>query len=118
MIGLPKEMSTPCVVMIRESVSDGEGGLLTSWRDGAQIEAAITMDRPLEARIAESAGLTNVYRITTNDSVQLVYHDVIKRLEDGAIFRVTSDGKDQTSPRKSKIKLAVVTAERWEIRDD
>ena len=55
---------------------------------------------------------TNLY---TLKSMDLQYHDVFRRISDGKIFRVTSDGDDKYTPQRSSLNMRVVTAEEWEI---
>lgn len=105
----------PCVIVERKRVPDGEGGFSVSWTDGAEIEAAIVMDSSTQARAAEHDGMTSVYTITTRPTATLDYHDVIKRLSDGRIFRVTSDSADKTTPSVATFQFRQVSAERWEL---
>lgn len=106
-------MTTACVYMVESKVSDGEGGYTTSWTAGDPIKVAITHDTTTQARIAEKEGVTSLYTLTTSKDNTLKYHDVIKRLSDNAIFRVTSNSEDKTSPSIASLNMAQVTAERW-----
>lgn len=92
---------------------DGEGGVLTEWADGAPFMAAITFDSSMDARIAERQGVTSLYTVTTKKSVVLSYHDVFRRLSDGKVFRVTSDGDDKLTPDSATLNMRQVTAEEW-----
>lgn len=105
----------PCVLMERKRVPDGEGGFVVSWTEGAEIEAAIIMDNSTEARAAEHDGMTSVYTVTTRPTAALDYHDVIKRLSDGRIFRITSDSSDKMTPNVATFQFRQASAERWEL---
>ena len=117
-MNLYEKMMTPCVRMERKGSDDGEGGSRTEWIAGEQIDAAIVRDTSTAAKVAEKEGVTSVYTITTKRNVLLGFHDVIKRLSDGKIFRVTSDIGDKVSPGMSLIDISQVTAEKWEDTDD
>lgn len=117
-MNLYEKMMTPCVRMERKESDDGEGGARTEWIAGEQIDAAIVRDTSTAAKVAEKEGVTSVYTITTKRNVLLGFHDVIKRLSDGKIFRVTSDIGDKVSPGMSLIDISQVTAEKWEVTDD
>lgn len=117
-MSLYEEMMTPCVRMERKGSDDGEGGTRTEWIAGERIDAAIVRDTSTAAKVAEKEGVTSVYTITTKRNVLLGFHDVIKRLSDGKIFRVTSDIGDKVSPGMSLIDISQVTAEKWEVTDD
>lgn len=117
-MNLYEKMMTPCVRMERKGSDDGEGGTRTEWIAGERIDAAIVRDTSTAAKVAEKEGVTSVYTITTKRNVLLGFHDVIKRLSDGKIFRVTSDIGDKVSLGMSLIDISQVTAEKWEVTDD
>lgn len=103
------------VLLDKKSQPDGEGGFITSWVDGAQFMAALTFNTSLAARVAQKEGVTSLYTVTTRRGVRLDYHDIFKRLSDGKIFRVTSDGDDVVSPKSSALDMRQVTAEEWSL---
>lgn len=105
----------PCVIMNKAKVSDGEGGLKVEWQEGAEFDAAIVKDSSLEARIAEREGLTNTYTVTTSPNAALEFHDVFKRVRDGQVFRVTSNGDDVRPPSVATFDFEQVSAEEWEL---
>ena len=114
-MNLVENMMTDCAIMNKIKISDGEGGTISTWEEGLPIQAAITLDTTMQARIADKQGVTSIYTITTKRGVSLEYHDVIKRLSDGKIFRVTSDSDDKKSPNVSGLDMSQVTAEKWEL---
>lgn len=102
------------VIMLEKMrMPDGEGGFITEWIDGAPFEAAITFDTSIQALTAEKQGVTSRYTVTTRKAAKLEYHDVFKRVSDGKVFRVTSDGDDKYSPNVSSLNMRQVTAEEW-----
>ena len=106
----------PFCLMEKKRIPDGEGGfIVTGWTEGAVFQAAITADQSLQARVAEKEGVTSLYTITCAPGAVLEYHDVCKRLSDGQIFRVTSNGKDKTTPESASFQFSQVTAEKWEL---
>ena len=105
----------PCVIMNKAKVSDGESGFKVEWQEGAGFDAAIVKDSSLEARIAEKEGLTNTYTVTTSPNAALEFHDVFKRVRDGQVFRVTSNGDDVRPPSVATFDFEQVSAEEWEL---
>lgn len=103
----------PCVIMNKAKVSDGEGGFIVAWQEGARFDAAIVKDSSLEARIAEKEGLTNTYTVTTSPNAAFEFHDVFKRVRDGQVFRVTSNGDDVRPPSVATFDFEQVSAEEW-----
>ena len=101
--------------MVPNKIPDGSGGYLTSWEPGENIMAAINRDASTEARIAEAAGTVKVYTVTVGRDVHLKYHDVIRRVSDGAVFRITSDNSEKKTPSCSTLDLAQSTAEAWRL---
>lgn len=117
-MSLLSEAMENCRMLDKRTSSDGYGGYITSWVDGAEFQAAIVLDSSMEARIAEKQGVTALYTITTAKSINLQYHDVFKRLRDGKIFRVTSDGDDKHTPNSAGLNMRQVSAEEWELPSD
>lgn len=102
------------VLMEKRIEPDGESGFLPAvWVDGASFKAAITFNSSTEARTAEKQGVTSRYTITAPLNVKLGYHDVLKRLRDGKVFRVTSDGDDVQTPVSASFQFLQVEAEEW-----
>ena len=112
-MSLIDEAMTTVVLMEKTRQPDGEGGFITSWIDGVSFDAAITFDTSMESRIAERQGVTSRYTVTTNKNAKLEFHDVIRRLSDGKVFRITSDGDDVQTPKRASFQFLQVTAEEW-----
>lgn len=113
-----EKMMVGCIMMDKTSVPDGLGGFTRQWVDGATFEAAIVKDNSLAARVAEKEGVSEVYTITMPKSINLEFHDVFRRISDGAIFRVTSNVTDSRTPNAATFQFGQVTAERWELPSD
>lgn len=103
------------VMMDKTTTPDGYGGFHSVWSEGAEFQAAASYDASMEARVAAVQGVTSVYTITTSRNVALEYHDVIKRVFDGKIFRITSDSKDKQTPPSATLNMRVVTAEEFRL---
>lgn len=112
-MSLLQQAMTDVVAMEKTRVSDGEGGFIVDWVDGAVFKAAITFDTSMQSRIGEKQGVSSRYTVTTHKNAKLEYHDVIRRLNDGKIFRVTSDGDDKQTPDSASFQFLQVTAEEW-----
>ena len=113
-MSLLSEAMDKCVMMHKVTQDDGYGGEITTWQDGASFDAAITFDTSIEARTAEQQGVTSLYTVTTRKEKVLEYHEVFRRLSDGKIFRVTSDGDDKFTPKSATLNMRQVTAEEFE----
>jgi hypothetical protein len=103
-------------MMHKISADDGYGGEETiRWVDGAHFDAAIVFDSSIEARTGQAQGVTSLYTVTTKKGKVLEYHEVFRRIEDGKIFRVTSDGDDKYTPNSAGLNMRQVTAEEFEV---
>lgn len=96
-------------------VSDGYGGYKTTWTDGPTIKGAMVFNSSIEARKAEAMGATSVYTFTTRKTVELDYHDVLRRESDKKIFRVTSDGGEKKTPKSAGLDMSQVNCEEWAL---
>lgn len=104
-----------CVYLNKQITPDGYGGYDTTWSEGAEFDAAIVFDTSIEARIADAQGVTSRYTVTTSRTLTLEYHDVFRRVRDGKIFRVTSDGDDKFTPNSTALDMRQVTVEEWSV---
>jgi hypothetical protein len=114
-MSLMDDFTSACVILDKKRVPDGEGGFTITWTEGAKFMAAIVLNTSIEARAAEKQGLTSLYTVSTPKNAILQYHDVFRRLYDGKVFRVTSDGDDKQTPARASISMAVVSAEEWSL---
>lgn len=114
-MSLLTEAFEPCVMIDKTTQPDGYGGIEPAWTDGAQFECAIVLDASMQARRAQAQGVTALYTITTRKGINLQYHDVLRRVRDGKIFRVTSDGDDKRTPASAGLNMRQVSAEEFVI---
>ena len=117
-MSLLEEYKEKFVIMDRRTVADGLGAYRSYWEEGAEISAVCVLDTSTQARTAEKQGVTELYTITTEKAVCLEYHDVIRRLSDGAIFRITSNGNDKKTPNSASINMRQTSAEKWELTNN
>lgn len=104
-----------CIMLNKVTTADGYGGYIITWTDGAEFDAAITFDTSMQARTADKAGVTSLYTVTTSKALTLEYHDVFRRVRDGKVFRVTSDGDDKFTPASATLDMRQVSAEEFTL---
>lgn len=112
---LIEKIMEPCVILNRIRTDDPVGGYTETWQDGAKFDAAVIKNSTTEAVVAEKQGISEIYTVVTRKGFPLDFHDVFRRLKDGAVFRITSNVADSEAPETSTVKIAKVTAERWVI---
>lgn len=111
-------MTTKCQMLDKTTVDNGMGGYTKQWVNGVTFEAAISLDDSIQAQTAMAAGVTGVYTVTTKRAINLQFHDVFRRLADGKIFRVTTDGDDKKTPPTAGLDMRSVRAEEWVLPND
>lgn len=112
-MSLLTEAFVPCVFINVSKQPDGYGGYTTEYSEGAPLNAAVVFNNSMQAKIAAKQGVTSLYTITTRKDVPLEYHDIIKRLSDGLVLRVTSDGTDNKTPASAGLNMRQVSAEEY-----
>lgn len=108
---LYERMMCDCVRLIHHTEDDDEGGRSTTWNEGDHIKAAIVRDTSQELRVADKDTAKALYTVTTPSGTVLNYHDVIKRLSDGAVFRCTSNSNP--APHPATFSFRQCSAEEW-----
>ena len=114
-MSLLTEAMTQCEMLDKTTKPDGYGGYIPTWKAGVTFIAAISFDTSIEARVADAQGVSSLYTVTTPRAMTLEYHDVFRRVSDGKIFRVTSDGDDRYTPNSATLDMRIVTAEEWSL---
>lgn len=114
-MSLLSEAMESCVLLDKRTQADGYGGYVVVYDDGAEFDAAIVLNNSMQAQIAQKQGVTALYTVTTIKALNLQYHDVFRRVRDGKIFRVTSDGDDKHTPASASLNMRQVSAEEWEL---
>lgn len=111
---LDSAMETFCFVE-KTRTPDNEGGFDYIWSEGAEFQANARFDSSMEAKIAQTQGVKSLYTITTRKNIALEHLEVIKRISDGKLFRITSNGEDNKPPDSATLNMRQVSAEEFEI---
>ncbi len=94
---------------------DGAGGYNVKWTEGAKFTALIRHDETIEAQIAEKTEGVSTYTFVVDKKIVLEEKDVIKRLDNGKIYLITSDSSDKTTPEMSALDMSVVNGKEWQL---
>lgn len=108
------DMFTTFKRQTRSTTTSDYGGDKETYVDGASFQACAAQNNAftsLEMWIAEQKGAKAVFSIiTVSDS--LTHNEIIKRVSDGALFRITSDSVGCVAPSIASIAYQQATAER------
>lgn len=114
-MSLLNDFAKPCVIMEKKRQSDGEGGYITTWEEGAAFESYQALDTSMESRAAQKQGVTSVYSVLVKKDVPIEYNDAFKDKTTGITYRVTSNPTEKEAPKSASFSLKFFTAERWEL---
>jgi hypothetical protein len=114
-MSLLDDFARACVLMEKKRVSDGAGGYIVEWTEGAEFTNYQDLNSSMEARRAEKEGVTSLYSALVDKAVPIEYNDVFKDKTTGETYRVTSNPEDKKAPRSSTLPLKYFTAERWTL---
>jgi hypothetical protein len=104
--------------MDKSHTRDAEGNSVVTWTQSEIFLAALRFDSSVQAKRAQAEGVQDLYTIITGKEIDLEYNDVVKRLEDGTTFRITTSGKDNKTPVSASLNMRAVSAKVWVIPDD
>lgn len=110
---LYESMLEPFAFMDKLHMPDGEGGTIITYVPAATFNAVAVPDSTLAAVVAGVERAKVVYAVYMPSGVSTAFNDIIKRVSDGALFRITDAG--QEPPPSATVKLRKAQAERWEL---
>lgn len=114
-MSLLDDFKESCVLLDRTTSRDEYGSFVTEWRDGAPFEAIFRFDNSTAERVAAAQGVKNLYSILVARDAPLRKFDVLRRLSNDQVYRVTSDGKDNKTPVSASLNLKMFSAEEWTL---
>lgn len=115
-MSLLTEAYEPFKFVNKTRISDGAGGFITTWTESEEtFDAAIDVPASTLATIANKMTERRNATLTTSKAITLDVMDVIRRVEDGQYFRVTSSGKDNKTPASATLDMRQSTVEFWAL---
>lgn len=112
---LMDEYNAKCVLLVKTRQDDPVGGYQTVWADGIEFDAAWEYESAPEIVVAEQQGVSRIYRIYIDPTLDLEYHEVFRRKDNGQIYRVTNPGTDRRTPSFSRINKRLIEVEKWDL---
>lgn len=107
----------PFVPVTVSAMPDGEGGQIKIWTEGEPFDGYARFDDSEERTVGSASAVSSKYTLTVPVTVNLTYHDIVRRVSDGKYFRVTSDGDDVITPPVATFSFLEVKAEEWKLPD-
>lgn len=101
----------PFIFMEKQRVQDDYGGYGLIWSEGAEFEATADFPQSTNSIIADKLTERVNCTITTTKAITLQAYEYVKRLSDGAYFRVLSDGSFNKTPNSAGLDMRQSKAE-------
>ena len=117
-MSLMDEYTVSCVLLVKTRQDDPVGGYITVWTDGAPFDAAWEYESAPEITVAEQQGVARTYRIYVDKTLDLDFHEVFRRTDNGQIYRVTNPGTDRKTPSFSTLNKRLIEVEKWALPHD
>lgn len=114
-MSLMDEYNVPCVLLVKTRTDDPVGGYKTDWVDGVTFDAAWEYESAPEITVAEQQGVSRTYRIYVDKTLDLDFHEVFRRTDNGQIYRVTNPGTDRKTPSFSTLNKRLIEVEKWQL---
>ena len=96
---------------------DGEGGYLRGWTVKQTFMANWYVKSDIQRYVALKAEGMGQYALLTGREITLSFHNVIRRVKDGKIFRITSDSDDRYTPQSATLNLRYQEMDEWTLVD-
>lgn len=114
-MSLMDQYTVECVSLAKIRKDDDVGGYTTEWQEGAHFPAAWEYESAPEITVAEQQGVARVYRIYVPKTLELDYHEVFRRADNGQTYRVTNPGTDRHTPATSRLNKRLIEVEKWDL---
>lgn len=112
---LMDQYTVECVTLTKARRDDPVGGYDIDWTEGAHFSAAWEYQSAPEITVAEQQGVSRVYRIYVPKELELDYHEVFRRADDGQTYRVTNPGTDRHTPATSRLNRRLIEVEKYDL---
>ena len=100
------------VLVEKKQVPDGMGGKVVDYSETTEFKALVTLNSSLLARRMEQSGVKDIYTAYVDKSFGIGQYNYFKRISDNAIFMVTSDPNDNSTPKMSNMNFKVFSAKK------
>jgi len=100
------------ILLERSQADDGLGGFSSGWTEGVTFRGGVTQVVGREVDPTGLLALKTMPMLLHEWDVTLVLDDRVRRLSDGAVFRVTGQSGDMRTPAISGMAYCQVPVER------
>lgn len=98
------------VLLDETTASDGFGGFVPEWKDGAEISVAVIQPRDTKATIATAIVGKQSLTILTSTAIELKHDKYFRRISNGKTYKIDHDNTERLAPDDSDLQWRVTTA--------
>lgn len=109
------QYTVDCVMLTKVRQDDPFGGYTVVWAEGVRFPAAWEYQSAPEITVAEQQGVSRTYRIYVPKALEMDYHEVFRRVDNGQTYRVTNPGTDRHTPATSRLNKRLIEVEQWDL---
>ena len=102
----------PFCRVVKTSTLNGLGGTVETWADGETFQGGVTYVPGAEITVAGHKALRTVPVLLHEPGVDLRQDEHVRRISDGAIFRLVGNSNDMRTPACASVQFAQVPVER------
>ena len=106
------DFTEECVMFVKNTVSDGFGGMKVEFEEYFGFDAAIALAGARESRTGDSETPAARYSVLAEKGLLIKYDDIFRREKNGELLRVTSLTPENAAPHFSRLNLMIFYAER------
>ena len=98
------------VLLDETTASDGLGGFVYEWTDGAEISVAVIQPRDTKATIANAIVGQQSLTILTSTAIELKRDKYFRRKSNGKTYKIDHDNTERLAPDDSELQWRAATA--------
>lgn len=114
-MSLLSDSMEPFIIMNKSTVPDDYGGSKDVYVDGMEIMGGMPYERSTLTKIANAVGAKTYYTLTVEKKYTLEFYTILKRVEDGKLFRIMSGTKDRQTPKTAGLDMRQYDVEEVKI---
>lgn len=117
-MSLLEQQAQDFVILTKTSAPDEQFGRETTWTAGAAFSGTLGYIKASEMTTAQQEQNARLYGLYVGKEINLQYHQVIRRVADNEVFRVTNPGYERCTPPSSPLNKRLIEVEKWELPHD
>ena len=115
-MGLIDYEQRPCAKIVKSDVPDKEGGRYAAYIQSCVFNAIISPNSGSSKVLADNEISAKQIKVFYPSAIDLQLHDVIKTLDDGKTYRITTGGSQP--PKSASVQYSLAVAEEWEVPNE